>query len=74
MNFLKAAPSFFASNSTQTSEMIRFIDECRNRFSVEFICKTLKKTALVGSITAWYRPVKGPWGKVLAAFVMLCAG
>ena len=28
--------------------MIRFIDENRNRFSVEFICKTLKITGLAG--------------------------
>ncbi|MGJ4051506.1 IS3 family transposase, partial [Corynebacterium macclintockiae] len=39
---LKAASAFFASGTRPTtSEMIRFIDEHRNRFSVEFICQTL---------------------------------
>ncbi|WP_408925820.1 IS3 family transposase [Corynebacterium sp. YSMAA1_1_F7] len=39
---LKAASAFFASGTRpKTSEMIRFIDEHRNRFSVEFICQTL---------------------------------
>ena len=32
--------------------MIRFIDEYRNRFSVEFICKTLKKNRAGGFITS----------------------
>ncbi|MEO5311038.1 IS3 family transposase [Corynebacterium sp. c24Ua_83] len=41
---LKAASAFFASGTRpKTSEMIRFIDEHRNRFSVEFICQTLNK-------------------------------
>ena len=32
--------------------MIRFIDEYRNRFSVEFICKTLKDNRADGFITS----------------------
>ena len=32
--------------------MIRFIDECRVRFSVEFICKTLKNNRAGGFITS----------------------
>ncbi|CAI36542.1 transposase for IS3504j [Corynebacterium jeikeium K411] len=32
--------------------MIRFIDEYRNRFSVEFICKTLKDNRAGGFITS----------------------
>lgn len=32
--------------------MIRFIDEYRNRFSVEFICKTLKDNRVGGFITS----------------------
>ena len=32
--------------------MIRFIDENRNRFSVEFICKTLKNNRAGGFITS----------------------
>ena len=32
--------------------MIRFIDEYRNRFSVEFICKTLKNNRAGGFITS----------------------
>ncbi|WP_141276894.1 IS3 family transposase, partial [Corynebacterium striatum] len=32
--------------------MIRFIDEYRNRFSVEFICKTLKNNRTGGFITS----------------------
>ncbi|WP_210387021.1 IS3 family transposase [Corynebacterium sp. HMSC072G08] len=39
---LKAASAFFAFGTRpETSEMIRFIDEYRNRFCVEFICQTL---------------------------------
>ncbi|MHD0234878.1 IS3 family transposase [Corynebacterium diphtheriae] len=39
---LKAASAFFRIRTRhETSEMIRFIDEHRNRFSVEFICQTL---------------------------------
>ncbi|MFS0374935.1 IS3 family transposase [Corynebacterium striatum] len=50
---LKAASAFFASGTRpETSEMIRFIDEYRNRFSVEFICKTLKKNRAGGFITS----------------------
>ena len=36
----------------KTSEMIRFIDVYRNRFSVEFICKTLKDNRAGGFITS----------------------
>lgn len=32
--------------------MIRFVDEYRNRFSVEFICKTLKNNRAGGVITS----------------------
>ncbi|MFS0463443.1 IS3 family transposase, partial [Corynebacterium striatum] len=32
--------------------MIRFIDEHRNRFSIEFICKTLKNNRAGGFITS----------------------
>ncbi|QRP22527.1 hypothetical protein [Corynebacterium macginleyi] len=32
--------------------MIRFIDKYRNRFSVEFICKTLKNNRAGGFITS----------------------
>ena len=32
--------------------MIRFIDEHRNRFSVEFICKMLKNSRAIGFITS----------------------
>ncbi|MGX9173656.1 IS3 family transposase [Corynebacterium striatum] len=50
---LKAASAFFAFGTrSKTSEMIRFIDEYRNRFSVEFICKTLKKNRAGGFITS----------------------
>ncbi|WP_306496213.1 MULTISPECIES: IS3 family transposase [Corynebacterium] len=50
---LKAASAFFAFGTRpKTSEMIRFIDEYRNRFSVEFICKTLKKNRAGGFITS----------------------
>ncbi|WP_408918511.1 IS3 family transposase [Corynebacterium kefirresidentii] len=50
---LKAASAFFASGTRpKTSEMIRFIDEYRNRFSVEFICKTLKDNRAGGFITS----------------------
>ncbi|WP_312714920.1 IS3 family transposase [Corynebacterium flavescens] len=50
---LKAASAFFAFGTRpQTSEMIRFIDENRNRFSVEFICKTLKNNRAGGFITS----------------------
>ncbi|WP_198154411.1 IS3 family transposase [Corynebacterium flavescens] len=50
---LKAASAFFAFGTRpQTSEMIRFIDENRNRFSVEFICKTLKNSRAGGFITS----------------------
>ena len=35
----------------QASVMIRFIDEYRNYFSVEFICKTLKNNRAGGFIT-----------------------
>ena len=39
--------------------MIRFIDEYRNRFSVEFICKTLKNNRAAGFITSrGYRQFK----------------
>ncbi|EFG46347.1 hypothetical protein HMPREF0183_2377, partial [Brevibacterium mcbrellneri ATCC 49030] len=39
--------------------MIRFIDEYRNRFCVEFICKTLKNSRVGGFITSrGYRPFK----------------
>lgn len=34
------------------SEMIRFIDEYRNRFSVELICRTLKDNRAGGFITS----------------------
>ena len=36
----------------ETSEMIRFIDEYRDRFSVEFICETLKNNREGGFITS----------------------
>ncbi|MGX9172493.1 IS3 family transposase [Corynebacterium striatum] len=50
---LKAASAFFAFGTRpQTSEMIRFIDEHRNRFSIEFICKTLKNNRAGGFITS----------------------
>ncbi|WP_210729731.1 IS3 family transposase [Rothia terrae] len=50
---LKAASAFFAFGTRpKTSEMIRFIDEYRNRFSVEFICKTLKNNRAGGFITS----------------------
>ncbi|MCG7453513.1 IS3 family transposase [Corynebacterium tuberculostearicum] len=50
---LKAASAFFAFGTRpKTSEMIRFIDEYRNRFSVEFICKTLKDNRAGGFITS----------------------
>ena len=39
--------------------MIRFIDEYRNRFSVEFICKTLTNNRAAGFITSrGYRQFK----------------
>ncbi|MGX9139879.1 IS3 family transposase [Corynebacterium striatum] len=50
---LKAASAFFAFGTRpQTSKMIRFIDEHRNRFSIEFICKTLKNNRAGGFITS----------------------
>ncbi|QQE52490.1 IS3 family transposase [Corynebacterium striatum] len=50
---LKAASAFFAFGTRpKTSEMIRFIDEYRNRFSIEFICKTLKNNRAGGFITS----------------------
>ncbi|MDK8525735.1 IS3 family transposase [Corynebacterium sp. MSK150] len=50
---LKAASAFFAFGTRpKTSEMIRFIDEYRNRFSVEFMCKTLKNNRAGGFITS----------------------
>ncbi|WP_408929432.1 IS3 family transposase [Corynebacterium marquesiae] len=53
-NELLKAASAFSRRGTRpkTSEMIRFIDEYRNRFSVEFICKTLKKNRAGGFITS----------------------
>ena len=36
----------------KTSEMIRFIDEYRNRFTIEFICTTLKNNREGGFITS----------------------
>ena len=43
----------------ETSEMIRFIDEYRSSFSVEFICKTLKNNRAGGFITSrGYRQFK----------------
>ncbi|MFS0339918.1 IS3 family transposase [Corynebacterium striatum] len=50
---LKAASAFFASGTRpETSEMIRFIDEHRNRFSVEFICQTLNTHREGGFLTS----------------------
>ncbi|MFH0410480.1 IS3 family transposase [Corynebacterium sp. L4756] len=50
---LKAASAFFAFGTRpKTSEMIRFIDEYRSSFSVEFICKTLKNNRAGGFITS----------------------
>ncbi|MFS0292288.1 IS3 family transposase [Corynebacterium striatum] len=50
---LKAASAFFAFGTRpETSEMIRFIDEHRNRFSVEFICQTLNTHREGGFLTS----------------------
>ncbi|MEJ5929241.1 IS3 family transposase, partial [Corynebacterium sp. H128] len=50
---LKAASAFFAFGTRpETSEMIRFIDEHRDRFTVEFICQTLKNNRDGGFITS----------------------
>lgn len=50
---LKAASAFFASElDPQRKEMIRFIDEYRDRFTVEFICATLKNNHKGGFITS----------------------
>ena len=49
---LKAASAFRVGTRSKTSEMIRFIDEYRNRFSVEFICKALKNNRAGGFITS----------------------
>ena len=48
---LKAASAFSRRNSTHNVRN-RFIDEYRNRFSVEFICKTLKDNRAGGFITS----------------------
>ncbi|HCG2977076.1 TPA: IS3 family transposase [Corynebacterium striatum] len=50
---LKAASAFFRIRTRpETSEMIRFIDEHRNRFSVEFICQTLNTHREGGFLTS----------------------
>ena len=50
---LKAASAFSPHDQARKrKEMIRFIDEYRNRFSVEFICTTLKNNREGGFITS----------------------
>ncbi|WP_342318465.1 IS3 family transposase [Corynebacterium mayonis] len=50
---LKAASAFFAFGTRpNTSEMIRFVDDYRDRFTVEFICATLKNNREGGFITS----------------------
>ncbi|MDY5839280.1 MAG: IS3 family transposase [Corynebacterium camporealensis] len=50
---LKAASAFFASGTRpETSEMIRFIDEHRDRFTIEFIRTTLRSNREGGFITS----------------------
>ncbi|MGQ4492938.1 IS3 family transposase [Corynebacterium diphtheriae] len=50
---MKAASAFFRIRTRpETSEMIRFIDEHRNRFSVEFICQTLNTHREGGFLTS----------------------
>ncbi|WP_373854373.1 IS3 family transposase [Arcanobacterium haemolyticum] len=57
---LKAASAFFASEpGPQRPYLIAFIDEYRDRFSVEFICKTLNEQRQGGFITSrGYRNAK----------------
>ncbi|MGV9181792.1 IS3 family transposase [Arcanobacterium canis] len=57
---LKAASAFFASGTRPpTSEMIAFIEQYRDRFSVEFICTTLNRERLGGFISSrGYRDAK----------------
>ncbi|MEW6875779.1 hypothetical protein V3M57_09860 [Trueperella pyogenes] len=40
---LKTTSAFSRQNSAPMSELIAFIDKCRDRFSVEFICATLNR-------------------------------
>ncbi|WP_461640620.1 IS3 family transposase [Leucobacter sp. BZR 635] len=56
---LKAASIFFAKGTRPaTNEMIRFIDEYRDRFGVEFLCRTLR-AAVRGFLTSrGYRAAK----------------
>ena len=49
---LKASLAFCVGTRPTTSDMIRFIDEYRNRFCVEFICKTVKNNRTGGFITS----------------------
>lgn len=70
---LQVTSVFRVTTRPKISVMIRFIDEYRDRFSVEFICKTLKNiTGLAGLsprvVTANPKPV----GSALVAFAMLC--
>ncbi|MDK8545661.1 IS3 family transposase [Corynebacterium pseudodiphtheriticum] len=72
---LKAASAFSRHRTRpETSEMIRFIDEYRNRFSVEFICTTLKNNRAGEFITSrGYRQSKarGPSARRLRDAVLV---
>ena len=58
---LKASLAFCVGTRPTTSDMIRFIDEYRNRFCVEFICKTVKNNRTGGVYhLAWVLPIRDP--------------
>ena len=60
MSYSKLLQHFLRQNSApNVRQMIAFIDAYRDRFSVEFICKTLNQVSVGGFITSrGYRDAK----------------
>ena len=58
---LRATPAFRIGTRPEASKMIWFIDELRDRFSIEFTCETLNTRRTGGFVTPWLSPVPASW-------------